>query len=92
MTTTMPQQFSWRLLTKHEPRLRTLLGQIKAITPTEDFCANRVWHAQFRPQLRILVGSHRAEGPPPLQAREAYDCAYDTLYAALPDCRDCACL
>ena len=37
------------------------------------------------------------EGPPPVGIEifdtcEAYDCAYQTIYDQLPNCRNCACL
>jgi hypothetical protein len=37
-----------------------------------------------------LVGWHATN--PELQSDKAYDTAYQTIYAALPNCRNCGCL
>ena len=82
----------WALLILAQPKLADLLTEIQALhtePPTTPFCANDVW---FRPdglhrRMSALVG-WEADGAPPIAA---YDTAYNTLYAALPDCRECTC-
>ncbi len=39
-----------------------------------------------------LVGWSAAKEDPVLRSGAAYDAAYETLYALLPDCRNCLCL
>ena len=67
----------------------------------ESCCANELWHGSldpetgewkkgFRQRLEELVGWKR-EPHPILGTREAYEVAYQTLYRALPDCRNCPC-
>jgi hypothetical protein len=87
-------------LATHEPRLIDLY-QEAALTvddPNSDrFCANAVffghkgWHG-IKPKLLDFVGWHAESLAPQLGTEEAYDLAYDTVYEALTDCRNCSCL
>jgi hypothetical protein len=86
-------------LARMEPVLRALLKEARAYRRKRgpSFCANGVWYAPggLKQRLSGLVGWGRKWRLPPghlLGTEEAYDVAYDTIYAALPDCRDCACL
>lgn len=53
------------------------------------FCANRIWYQRFKPRLELLVGWHRDAGPESLKSADAYEVAYEAIYMALPDCREC---
>lgn len=93
---------TWDSLVAMEPRLQTLLDEAKSVRPDgATFCANAIWygyggHQGFKPRLSKLVGWERC--PPcsttvaPLASEKAYDIAYETIYEALPDCRDCGCM
>ena len=77
-----------------EPRVRALFDEAKAVTddPSEvSFCANTVWHRQgFKKRVSALVGYDAIN--PQLAGDQAYDCAYQTIYAVLPVCRNCGCM
>jgi hypothetical protein len=99
-TTTAPaSRPTWTDLTLAEPRLAALLAEIKRVRATGPrFCANSRWYGYadpahgFKARMCCLVGWERREGPALLRTRQAYDVAYETLYAGLPDCRGCLCL
>jgi hypothetical protein len=83
---------TWQQLVRREPRLGELLRQARAVRAKgKHFCANAVWYAQFKPRLCRLVGWARRDEPI-LGTMEAYDVAHETVYEALPGCRDCLCL
>ncbi len=91
-----PCRLTWAALVTAEPRLGHLLREIRAVRATRDrFCANSLWYGYanprhgFKARVCALVGWDRAGGPPELRTHQAYDVAYQTLYAALPDCRRC---
>jgi hypothetical protein len=79
-------------LSEQEPRLAALERDIQAVKDTGGawFCANDHWYLRFKPQLMKLVGWGAEQ--PELRTCEAYDVAYDTLLALLPDCRECPCI
>ena len=79
-------------LTKIEPRLKQLYNKARQVDGSEaNFCANRVWYEEFKPQLLNLVGQGAAR--PELQTVEAYDVAYKKIYRALPNCGEgCSCI
>jgi hypothetical protein len=54
-------------------------------------CANDIWYRPggLKQRMANLVG-HGARNPA-LKSSEAYDVAYEHLYALLPDCRNCWC-
>ncbi len=95
MIATVP---TWDDLVRAEPRLAVLRSEVERITARDDqrFCANEHWYgyngqAGIKRELVRLVG-FRAENPDPvLHSMAAYDVAYQTLYALLPDCWDCDC-
>jgi hypothetical protein len=84
-------------LCRQEPRLRKLYDEARAVGDDGSaghFCANAVWfgyggHRGLKVRLVQLVG-FQAEAPE-LRTTEAYDVAYQTIYAALPNCRGCLC-
>jgi hypothetical protein len=87
MTTTM----TWDELVKLEPKLGVLLAEAQAVRDDDPhFCANAIWYDFLKPRLVLLVGWCRPDRTKPLASEQAYDVAYDTIYEALPDCRDCA--
>jgi hypothetical protein len=57
-------------------------------------CANSVWYGKdgLRAEMTRVIGHQRTHGPSELKTSAAYDVAYRTLYAALPDCKGCGCL
>lgn len=80
---------TWEELVALEPRLAELYTEARAVRRTRRFCANAVWVRQFKPRLLRLAGWYAEK--PELRTTGAYDVAYRTLYAALPDCRGCLC-
>lgn len=88
-------------LCKIAPFLRAIELAIKRVSAEGNphFCANDAWY-RFKPLLLWTVGWD-AKGKYPkaseddqrlIASEEAYDVAYDHLYAILPNCRDCSCL
>jgi hypothetical protein len=76
-----------------EPGLAQLEREIRALPDAgKYFCANEHWYppGTFRSRLLRLAGWNAVR--PELRTSEAYDLAYDYLYALLPDCPECACL
>ncbi|MER3501173.1 MAG: hypothetical protein C4295_06790 [Candidatus Fervidibacterota bacterium] len=57
----------------------------------EHTCANYLWYRRggLKERLSDLVG-YGARNPA-LRSEEAYNVAYDYLYALLPNCRNCCC-
>ena len=94
------QRLTWEQLVKLEPELGRLLERAKATKSRgKHFCANARWYgfgqwrfAGLKPRLLWLVGWQRPDKHPVLSSTEAYDLAYETVYEALPNCRDCWCL
>lgn len=86
------QALTWAQVSAMEPRLAGLLDTARLVDGSGDhFCANRVWYGTFKPALCELVGWGRKQSPYALTTSGAYDVAYETIYAALPDCRGCWC-
>jgi hypothetical protein len=56
----------------------------------DEWCAERFFLEDIKPDLVDLVGMHRPNGPPDLQASEAYDVVYATLFLHALN-RTCAC-
>ncbi|BAH74204.1 hypothetical protein [Solidesulfovibrio magneticus] len=85
---------SWEELVEIEPDLRWMLQAIKLIRRPKapaSFCANRIWYCCFKPRLLQLVGHSCRRKNSALRSSAAYDTAYQKLYNALPDCRNCGC-
>lgn len=90
----------WYELVRLEPRLRSLFDEARRVKDdrrTSSFCANAVWfgweaglHAGFKWRMSKLVG-YDARPHAILGTSRAYDVAYETIYNALPDCRNCLC-
>jgi hypothetical protein len=82
-------------LCEREPALRRLYDAARAERRKrrgKHYCANAVWYVRLKPRLLWLVGWQRPDRDPVLGSADAYDVAYDTIYDALPDCKDCGCL
>ena len=56
------------------------------------YCATDVWVRQLKPRLSQLVGWYARHPGPIVRSSEAYDVAYDAVYALLPNCRGCGCI
>lgn len=84
---------SWPELVELEPRLADLLREAEGVRDLGGpyFCANRIWYAAFKPRLKQLVGWHSDHQDPRMRTMCSYATAYETVYHALPDCRNCAC-
>lgn len=88
---------TWRKLVALEPGLQALLDEIKAIDGSHpNFCANACFFGfreggSFKRRMTELVGWLARLDEPALKTSAAYDVAYEALYGALPDCKDCAC-
>lgn len=84
-----------------EPGLRQLfrraVGLKAAAVFDPDFCANKAWYGRrdqpgLKASLRGLVGFKAHNDHPELVTHRAYDVAYQTIYAALPRCKEgCVC-
>jgi hypothetical protein len=90
-----PGKPTWDELAKLEPLLIDLLKLAESYPKrSPGFCANAAWYGYgahgLKDALCKLVGWIRKPKPNPgdlLGGKEAYEVAYDTLYAALPDCQ-----
>ncbi len=94
----IPTGPTWDDLVRAEPRLAVLRSEVERVTAEDGqrFCANEHWYRHaggpnFRGQMIQLVGWCAENPDPVLHSMAAYDTAYETLYALLPDCRDCDC-
>ncbi len=85
---------TWALLVQLEPELEALYREIRTLRGKGGrvFCANRVWYSRFKGRLLRLVGWEARNPDPRIRSAEAYDLAYQKLYDALPNCRNCSCL
>lgn len=83
----------WPELVALEPQLADLLREAEAVRDLGGryFCANRIWYAAFKPRLQQLVGWCSDHHDPRLRTSCSYATAYETIYHALPDCRNCSC-
>lgn len=94
--TLMAKQLTWKEVVTAEPRLANLYADVCAVRDVggNSFCANAAWYGYrgygFKERMFNLVGFYAAN--PDLRTMEAYDLAYDKLYRALPNCRNCACM
>lgn len=83
---------TWEQVADLVPDLKLMLKLAKSIRrPKGSWCSNRMWYAIFKPRLQELVGDGCPRKNPMLRSSEAYDVAYNTIYNALPPCRDCFC-
>jgi hypothetical protein len=88
-----PPVFTWKDLIVRDPRLEQLERDVRYHAAQHRigryYCANLHWFGYvgpgFKDRLVRLVG-WEANGWM-LRSSEAYDVAYDHLYALLPDCR-----
>jgi hypothetical protein len=81
----------FQALAAFEPYLNELLNEARSHSGN---CANAAWYGKggLKAKMVHTVGFLRILGPAELQTMDAYDVAYKTLYAALPDCKGCGCL
>lgn len=85
---------TWGRLVARIPELAHLRREAQKTSDADPhFCANYVWYRPggLKERLSQLVGWGVASPDPMVRSSEAYDLAYDILYNALPDCRDCGC-
>ena len=77
-----------------EPRLNELLAQAIALRAAArgrpNVCANRLWVDHIKPQMNRIVGWNARDKW--LKTSEAWDCAFERIYAELPNCRNCPCI
>lgn len=75
-----------------DPSLICLLRRAQSCN--QGNCANAAWYGPdgIRAEMTRVIGHRRTHGPSELKTSAAYDVAYKTLYAALPDCKGCGCL
>jgi hypothetical protein len=90
-TVTVPQLSTWEQIVAHDPSLNALLRRARNQSGN---CANAAWYGPdgIRAAMTRVIGHGRTHGPSELKTSAAYDVAYKTLYAALPDCNGCGCL
>jgi hypothetical protein len=87
---------TWSDLVAGEPRLADFLAEIQRIRDDgrgPGFCANEIWYGypSLVGRLCDLVGWFRPQQDA-LSTSEGWDLACETLYGALPDCRNCSCI
>ena len=84
---------TWEELIAIEPALQEMLTEISHIEDASpSFCANQTWFDQYDERMGWLVGWYATKANPRLRTSDAYDLAFEKLYNALPDCRDCNCV
>jgi hypothetical protein len=94
---------AFEALCRIEPRLCRLFERAKRIAKNEagKVCPLRVWHGywqfgQFvfgmKSELEKLVGDGARKRDPRLASCAGYDCGYQTIFNALPDCGPHCCL
>lgn len=78
------QGLTWDQLVAAEPRLASLLEEVRAARPddADEFELEGIW-GQFKDRIAELVGWHRRQEEPLLQTDGAYKIAYETLLNAL---------
>ena len=78
------QSPTWEQLVAAEPRLASLLEEVRAARPDDgdEFELEGVW-GRFKDRIAGLVGWHRRQGEPLLQTEGAYRTAYNKLLHAL---------
>jgi len=84
---------TWAEIVKIEPRLAELYKEIRTIKDDKSkpyFCANEIWYAEFKPEIKYLVGWFAEKEE--LRGSDTWDLAYQKLYRTLPACRKCSCL
>ncbi len=84
------KRLSYAELEARDERLAALRLAIESVgRGTADFCANHWWYgrAGFKFTLCDIIGSYANQDDDALRTAAAYDCAYQTLYHRLPDCR-----
>ena len=91
----MPSPVTWKMLAAYEPRLAAMLEEAKKIDGSDArFCANEVWFMGGMKDRVIALAGWEAPVTAPawMRGQSAYDVAYQTIYDALPPCRDCFCM
>ncbi len=78
------QDPAWEQLVGAEPRLASLLEEVRAARPDdgEEYELEGIW-GQFKDKIAGLVGWHRRQGEPLLQTQTAYRTAYHKLLNVL---------
>lgn len=96
------KKLAFDALCVQQPALMDLYKEACAIkddASTASFCAHDHWYGYseypgLKKRLARLVGwdaTLEPEQPGMLASQYAYDIAYDTIYEALPSCRNCGC-
>jgi hypothetical protein len=88
---------TWNDLVRTDPRLAGLLIEVRQLGATAPrFCGVSAWYGYGSRDGGVKARLYRLAGfgsnKPELRTREAYEVALETLYAALPPCRGCACV
>jgi hypothetical protein len=88
---------TWKQIIEIEPRLAKLYTEACAVKDRggNSFCANNVWYGYgnnigFKGRVYHLVGFAAKDDR--IKTMEAYDVAYEKIYEALPNCRNCSCV
>lgn len=89
-------ELTWNDLVDREPLLGDVADEAKSTSDDSPYCQLDTWYRRFKPRVRDLVGWDRGSFGTPrrrlpsIESCTAYDLAYESLYAMLPDCRDCS--
>ncbi len=92
------ETLTWKQIVELEPRVLALYKEIQTVkddATESSFCANSRWYGHgvrdgFKARFVYLVGWTARH--PRWRTMQAYDLAYDKLYRALADCRNCWCM
>lgn len=85
-----PPPEAFAALVEHLPALGKIYRDVASLPDpgdTPSFCANRLWYHRVKSLVVERVGYEATI--PELMTTKAYDTAYQTLYRALPHCRNC---
>ena len=85
-------KITWQQIIAEQPYLKILEENCKSLNGAEpDWCANKFWYGEIKPQLVELVGRYsKIEA---LRNSDAYYVAYRHLYDPLPPCHEgCNCI
>jgi hypothetical protein len=91
----LTRYLTWELMVEIEPRLNALWLEACTVSSKykKHFCANSFWYGYgspeqgFKGRVSKLAGFDAAN--PKLRGMDAYSIAYEKIYKALPDCRNC---
>jgi len=90
------KKMTFEEMCKFDPAIKVLYETAKNTDGShKHFCANFVWYKKLKPTLIHRVGFERLDYLPKnkfMGTEHAYKIAYQSIYDALPPCKECMCL